>query len=80
MRVRIIFPLLLVAGFASLTGPASAQSPYAYPWCGLYADKAGATSCYFATYEQCRATLSGIGGSCIANPYFRGAPPLSRRH
>ena len=79
MRLRIIFPLL-VAGFSSLAGSAQAQSAYDYPWCGLYADKAGATVCYFATYEQCRATLSGIGGNCIANPYFRGGPPLSRRH
>jgi len=79
MRVRIIFPLL-VAGFASLAGPAQAQSPYDYPWCGVYADKAGATVCYFSTYAQCRATLGGIGGSCIANPGFRGGPPVSRRH
>ena len=79
MGVRIMFPLL-VAGFVSLTGPAQAQSPYDYPWCGLYADKSGAMVCYFATYNQCRATLSGIGGNCIANPYFRGDPPLSRRH
>jgi hypothetical protein len=73
MRVRIIFPLL-VAGFSSLAGSAQAQSAYSYPWCAVQADKAGATSCYFATYEQCRATLGGIGGSCIRSPYFRGPP------
>jgi hypothetical protein len=77
MGVRIVFPLL-VAGLASLAGPAPAQSPHDYPWCGLYADKSGAMVCYFATYEQCRATVSGIGGNCIANPSFRGGPPLSR--
>jgi Protein of unknown function (DUF3551) len=71
MRLRIIFPLL-VAGCWSLAGSAQAQSAYDYPWCGLYADKSGATVCYYATFEQCRATLQGIGGICIRNPYFRG--------
>jgi len=79
MRYTIMLPLL-VAGFASVAGSAQAQSPHDYPWCGVQADKSGATVCYFATYEQCRATLGGIGGTCIANPYFRGGPPLSRRH
>ncbi len=73
MRYRIMLPLL-VAGFASLAGSAQAQSPESYPWCALYADKSGATVCYFSTYEQCRATLQGIGGNCIRSPYFRGGP------
>jgi len=71
MRWQLIFPLL-VAGFIPLAGSAQAQSAYSYPWCALYGDRSGATSCYFATYEQCRATLSGIGGTCIRSPYYRG--------
>jgi hypothetical protein len=71
MRVRIIFPLI-VAGFSSLLGSAQAQSVYSYPWCAVEANKSGATSCYFATYAQCRASLGGIGGTCIRSPYFRG--------
>ena len=73
MRVMIILPLL-VAGVTSLAGSAQAQSAYSYPWCAVQADKSGATSCYFATYAQCRATLQGIGGICIRSPYFRGGP------
>ena len=71
MRSRFILPLL-VAGFSSLAGAAQAQSAQSYPWCALQADKAGATVCYFATYEQCRSTLGGIGGTCIRNPSYRG--------
>jgi Protein of unknown function (DUF3551) len=71
MRLRIIFPLL-VAGFSSLAGAAQAQSSNSYPWCAVQADKAGATTCYFSTYEQCRSTLGGIGGSCVRNPSYRG--------
>jgi hypothetical protein len=77
MRYRIILPLL-ATGFASLAGTAQAQSPSSYPWCGMYADKSGATVCYFATWQQCQATLRGIGGTCILNPSFRGGPPLRR--
>ena len=71
MRYRIMLPLL-VAGFASLAGSAQAQSVASYPWCAVQADRSGATVCYFSTYEQCRASIGGIGGSCIRSPYFRG--------
>jgi len=71
MRVRIIFPLV-VAGFSSLVGSAQAQSAYSYPWCAVEANKTGATSCAFVTLQQCRASLGGIGGTCIRNPFVRG--------
>jgi len=32
----------------------------------------GLSTCTFDTYEQCLATASGRGLSCIANPYFAG--------
>jgi hypothetical protein len=35
-------------------------------WC-LY-DTKGTTNCGFHSYEQCMATLSGLGGSCVRNP------------
>jgi hypothetical protein len=73
MRSRILFPLL-VAGFASLSGSAQAQSAYDYPWCALNANKSGATVCYYSTFEQCKNTVQGIGGICIRSPYFRGTP------
>ena len=31
-------------------------------WCAIL--KVGGTTCGFTTFEQCMATLSGIGGSC----------------
>ena len=58
-----------------------AQSAYDYPWCAMYPRSIGATSCYYQTYQQCMETLSGIGGSCIRSPYYRGpAPRHSRTH
>ena len=71
MRLRIIFPLL-VAGFSSVAGAAQAQATQNYSWCALQADRSGAMTCYFSTYEQCRSALGGIGGSCVRNPGYRG--------
>jgi hypothetical protein len=60
--------------------PAEAQN---YPWCAYYdmGGMGGATNCGFATWQQCQAAISGIGGSCGANPMYQPAarpyPPQS---
>ena len=42
-----------------------------YPWCAVYSgDAGGASNCGFLTIEQCRATVSGIGGSCEPNQFY----------
>jgi len=79
-----------LAGAAALlvigAGGASAQSPYSYRWCAYYAPAdSGLTSCYFATYELCQASISGVGGYCGLNPMYRGpdqppAPVHRRAH
>ena len=44
-----------------------------YPWCAYYGGREfSATNCGFSTFAQCRATVSGIGGSCQPNPAYRG--------
>jgi hypothetical protein len=48
---------------------------YVYPWCAQFADDSGIFSCTFATYGQCRATVTGIGGYCMINPARTFAPP-----
>ena len=67
--------LVLAAGF---TGEAQAQAdPYA--WCAEYTGSGlgGAKNCYFLTLEQCRATVSGVGGFCSPNPFYTG-PSVTR--
>ena len=41
----------------------------------------GGSNCYFKTIEQCRATISGVGGTCRPNPFYTGpaTPPPKRR-
>jgi len=68
----LFFALGTVAAIAMTATPASAQN---YPWCALYSGGSvgGARNCGFTTLEQCQATVSGIGGSCLPNTQY--APP-----
>jgi Protein of unknown function (DUF3551) len=40
----------------------------------------GATNCGFYSFEQCRATVSGIGGFCMRNPFSPSAAEPRRRY
>jgi len=51
-----------------------------YPWCAVYSgNKGGGTNCGFSTLDQCRATVSGIGGFCEPNLFYTG-PDRPVRH
>ena len=72
---RPLFGIVAAAGFATscffAVGVAAADP---YRWCAEYSggDTGGATNCGFVTIEQCRATISGIGGTCVPNPFYSG--------
>jgi hypothetical protein len=80
MRAFLIVIIMLVATGLAPT-PAAAQN---YPWCAYYGGRdAGASNCGFSTYEQCMATLSGMGGFCNRNTQYVPAtgphgPPAHR--
>jgi hypothetical protein len=79
MRISL-FILGVFVAVACAARPAQAQS---YPWCAYYdLGFGGATNCGWATFEQCLATVRGIGGSCGPNPMYQPAPGLypSPRH
>ena len=58
---------------AGLPGGEAKADPYR--WCADYSGSIGGRNCYFITLEQCRATVSGAGGTCTPNPFYTG--PLS---
>ena len=65
--------LMPVLSFAALAMLISAEaSAVEYPWCAEYSVRGGATNCGFSTLDQCRATVSGIGGFCRENLFYRG--------
>jgi Protein of unknown function (DUF3551) len=73
----LMFVLIVLLGMATIGTRTEAQN---YPWCAHYGGLGG-TNCGFTTYEQCMATISGMGGSCMQNTQY-AAPvpsPTSRR-
>jgi hypothetical protein len=94
MRGLVIMLVAFAAALLGYTQAGNAQSPHSYPWCAIMSggdnSGGGAMSCYYTSWQQCMTTLSGIGGNCIASPYYHAQPtslrPLSlvkprhRRH
>jgi hypothetical protein len=70
--------VVLAAGFTlSPLAVGAAHASDRYPWCAVYSERSvGATNCGFTTLEQCRATISGVGGTCQPNPNY--VPPAPR--
>lgn len=69
MRAALLGLAAVTAVFALDSAPASAQGYRVYPWCAQYSGRGG-SNCYFSTFEQCRAAVSGVGGSCNVNPFY----------
>jgi hypothetical protein len=57
--------LLASASVSSLTAPARAQT---YPVCLAGGSDEDGMRCDYTSLDQCRASASGIGGSCVINP------------
>jgi hypothetical protein len=73
----MLFALTALAGVAVFTPTAGQADPY--QWCAYYAGRGGGngSNCGFVTLEQCRAAISGVGGSCERNQFYTG--PGERR-
>ena len=70
MRLPILSLFLIAAALLGEVPAASAQSAASYPWCAKYFKEGSPTSCYYTSYQQCKTTLSGIGGYCFESPYY----------
>lgn len=68
------FNLALIASVAIAAISVFAQPAAAieYPWCAEYGagTDGGGRNCGFSTLEQCRETISGMGGSCEPNLFY----------
>ncbi len=68
--------LLFVTGILVVAGAMSTRAEAQnYPWCAYYGagTDGGGTNCGFTTFEQCMATLNGMGGFCDRNTQY--VPP-----
>lgn len=53
-------------------GPFSFHTPSGYPYC--MRTRFDQDDCSYSSFEQCRASASGLGQSCFANPALAYAP------
>ncbi|AUC97303.1 hypothetical protein QU42_10500 [Bradyrhizobium sp. UASWS1016] len=67
--------ILAAASVAALAGLGAAPAHAVgvrYPFC-IQGDRyPGLSTCSYPSYQACMATASGIGQTCVANPYYAG--------
>jgi hypothetical protein len=76
----LLATLIVPATLALAQGQPYPYDPY--PWCAVYGGRGGGgTNCGFRTWQQCMATVSGIGGFCEPNQFYnpRGAAERPRK-
>jgi Protein of unknown function (DUF3551) len=68
---KLILAASVAAGLAAVasftTGTAHADP---YKWCAVLNMGDAAYNCGFVTLEQCRASVSGVGGFCELNQFY----------
>jgi hypothetical protein len=70
----VLFASLFAIGFGLWPPAAEARE---YPWCARY--DWSTYNCGFVSFEQCLATVRGIGGICERNPRYVGPPPRQKK-
>ena len=69
MRKLIVPVAISVLTVLASVEPGSAD--ITYPFCAQYnGGRGGGTNCGFWTWQQCMATVSGVGGYCETNPMY----------
>lgn len=73
MRYLAMIGIAVIVGVS--VAATSAQAGIEYPWCAQYGGgpSGGGRNCSFPTIEQCRATISGMGGFCEPNLFYPGS-------
>jgi Protein of unknown function (DUF3551) len=78
MRMMLVGLVALSAALFGDVRPSEA-TPWR-PWCAIYATNSIGHECLFSSYEQCMATVRGIGGFCQQNVNPPPAGPRRRGH
>ena len=75
-----VFLATAIVTVLTLVAPTAGQAQ-TYPWCAQYGGMGGGggRNCGFVSYEQCMATVSGIGGFCERNSFYTGPETPVRR-
>lgn len=71
---HVLMSIVLAAGVQFSPWAAQARE---YPWCARY--DWTTYNCGFVSFEQCLATVRGIGGICEPNPRYVPQQPRPRK-
>jgi hypothetical protein len=64
---KALVAALVLAGVSLSVASTASAAPRSYQGeCAHFTD--GSTNCGFATFRQCQADVSGVGGICSQNP------------
>jgi len=74
MQISAFVALVLVTVAAFAAQPAAAA--YNLPWCAKYYDS-NVVACSFTSFEQCMASVSGVGGHCTQNILYPPRAPYA---
>ena len=74
MKFPLVLSLIIIGTL--LNTSAKAQN---YPWCAVYNDGSGSKNCGFASFQQCLADVSGIGGFCTQNSTYQPSARIVQR-
>lgn len=69
-----LFGLSLITAVAAFASTVEAQN---YPWCARIDLGDMVENCGFDSLEQCKASLSGGGDTCVENNTYKPPPPES---
>ena len=77
-------PILTIAATIGLAGalatPAAAQTYNPnFPVCLQKFGPVSYIDCRYGSIDHCRVSASGIGATCLVNPFFAGERPRARR-
>jgi Protein of unknown function (DUF3551) len=78
MRPFVLAASTLALAVIAVPLAANPAQAVEYPYCAS-GQWAGGGGCSYATLEQCRASISGVGGSCVNNPRYTPNPNVAVR-
>jgi hypothetical protein len=79
LREAFMRQLLIASAFAffALAPTSATAQERQYPWCARY--DWTTSNCGFVSFNQCLATISGVGGRCEPNPRYVAAAPRAKK-
>jgi hypothetical protein len=74
---KMKFPLFALSFITAAVVSVSTAQAQNYPWCSMVDLGDEILNCGFDSLEQCKASLSGGGDTCIQNNTYKPPPPES---